>query len=150
MDIVKPAVRSRMMAGIRNKHTKPEIVVRHLLHGSGFRYRLHQSRLPGAPDIVLAKYRTAVFVHGCFWHQHRGCRLAKMPSSNVEFWEKKLHGNRARDQRHVDQLRASGWRVLTVWECVTRDPAQWPSLAEHMAAFIRGTQQVAEFPDTPL
>ena len=120
MDVVSRATRSRMMAGIGPRHTKPERVVRHALTRAGFRYRLHRKDLPGAPDVVLPGRRLAIFVHGCFWHRHAGCRLAKLPSTNREFWATKLERNAERDRRAVEALLSNGWRVLTVWECATR------------------------------
>jgi DNA mismatch endonuclease, patch repair protein len=116
-DVVDPATRSRMMAGIKGKNTKPELLVRRYLHGCGLRYRLHVRELPGKPDLVFPKYKTVVFVHGCFWHQHPRCKFAVMPASNVEFWKQKLGANRERDQRNKRKLRALGWRVLIAWEC---------------------------------
>lgn len=106
-----------MMAGIRGKDTKPELAVRRAVHARGLRYRLHATRLPGKPDLVFSKYRAAVFVHGCFWHRHEGCRLAYRPKSREEFWEKKLTGNSERDQRNQRLLMEMGWRVYVVWEC---------------------------------
>jgi DNA mismatch endonuclease (patch repair protein) len=116
-DIVTPETRSRMMSGIRGRDTKPELAVRQFLHSRGFRYRLHARELPGRPDIVLPRYRTVVFVHGCFWHRHEGCRLAYTPKSHRKFWLTKLEGNAERDVRVQRQLRDLGWRVETVWEC---------------------------------
>jgi DNA mismatch endonuclease, patch repair protein len=121
VDIVDRRTRSRMMSGIRGKNTRPEITVRKYLHSKGFRYRLHGKRLPGRPDLVLAKYRTAVFVHGCFWHQHPGCKYAYKPKSNRDFWRKKLASNIRRDKENQKQLRKLGWRVYLVWECRLRD-----------------------------
>lgn len=118
-DIVNKATRSRMMSGIRGKDTKPEMIVRRFLHHAGFRYRLHMKDLPGKPDIVLPKYRTVIFVHGCFWHRHPGCPLAATPKSNEKFWRDKLDGNVERDQRNVSALEDVGWRVFVVWECET-------------------------------
>ena len=120
VDVVAPATRSRMMAGIRAKNTKPELLVRKYLHGRGLRFRLHVKTLPGKPDIVLPKYRAVVFVHGCFWHQHPNCKLAATPSSRPDFWIKKLTQNAARDRFQVNALRESGWRSLIVWECELR------------------------------
>jgi DNA mismatch endonuclease (patch repair protein) len=106
-----------MMRGIRGRDTGPELTVRRYLHARGFRFRLHGRELPGSPDVVLPKYRTVVFVHGCFWHRHPGCRLAYRPKSRQEFWEAKLETNVARDARDQERLRAQGWRVLVVWGC---------------------------------
>jgi len=105
------------MAAIRGKNTKPELTVRRFLHALGFRFRLHSTSLPGRPDIVLPKHRTAVFVHGCFWHHHANCRLATTPASNRRFWREKLMGNRRRDRRKAEALRTAGWKVLTIWQC---------------------------------
>jgi DNA mismatch endonuclease, patch repair protein len=120
-DIVDQATRSRMMSGIRGKDTKPELEVRRFLHRLGFRYRIHDKHLPGHPDIVLPRYRTVVFVHGCFWHQHPGCKLAAKPGTNAEFWRDKLRGNVERDARSIQRLSELGWRSVTVWECETGD-----------------------------
>ncbi|HJP89175.1 MAG TPA: very short patch repair endonuclease [Candidatus Limnocylindrales bacterium] len=116
-DVVSPETRSRMMAAIRGKDTKPELAVRRELHRSGLRYRLHVRDLPGRPDIVLPRHRTVVFVHGCFWHRHEGCRYAYTPKSRQEFWSAKLNGNAERDARDRQRLRDLGWRVEVVWEC---------------------------------
>jgi DNA mismatch endonuclease (patch repair protein) len=107
------------MAAIRGKDTQPELIVRRGLHKAGFRFRLHVRALPGAPDIVLPKYGTVIFVHGCFWHVH-GCANSVAPKTRVDFWHSKLAGNKARDVRHQRQLRRLGWRVITVWECQLR------------------------------
>jgi len=120
-DIVNKATRSRMMSGIRGKNTKPEMVVRRFLHRRGLRFRLHDSRLPGRPDIVLPRYKAVVDVHGCFWHQHPGCRFAYMPTSNTKFWRDKLGGNALRDARNREALTRLGWRVFVVWECQAAD-----------------------------
>lgn len=109
------------MSRIRGCDTLPELRVRSLLHRLGFRFSLRRKELPGKPDIVLPARRAIVFVHGCFWHQHQGCRNATMPSTRRSFWEDKLKGNVARDERNVDALRSLGWRVLTVWECELED-----------------------------
>jgi DNA mismatch endonuclease (patch repair protein) len=120
-DIVDKATRSRMMAGIRNRDTTPERVVRQELYRLGIRYRLHNGKLPGRPDIVIGRLRTVIFVHGCFWHRHPDCRMAYTPKSNVEFWLTKLEGNAARDARNQARLVEQGWRVIVIWECETRD-----------------------------
>lgn len=123
-DVHTPEQRSRNMAAIRSANTAPEIKVRRLLHARGFRFRLHRGDLPGKPDIVLPRYRTAIFVHGCFWHRH-SCRYgAPRPSTNAQFWNQKLGSNVERDRRNCRALREAGWHVITVWECETRDEGQ--------------------------
>lgn len=116
-DIVSKAKRSAMMSGIRGKNTKPEILVRRLLHGMGFRFRLHRKDLPGKPDIVLPKWRTVVFVNGCYWHGHADCDLFRLPKSRTEFWQDKIDGNRVRDQRNYSALKQAGWKTVVIWEC---------------------------------
>lgn len=120
MDIVDQRTRSRMMAGIKGKDTKPEMVVRRYLHACGYRFRLHRKDLPGKPDIVLAKLKTCIFVHGCFWHRHIGCRYATTPKTREDFWNDKFRANVARDLRAIQALEDAGWRVLIVWECEIR------------------------------
>ncbi|MGH1448805.1 MAG: very short patch repair endonuclease [Pseudomonadaceae bacterium] len=117
MDIVDQPTRSRMMAGIKGKDTKPEMAVRRYLHACGYRFRLHRKDLPGKPDIVLAKLKTCIFVHGCFWHRHIGCRYATTPKTRQNFWSEKFRATVARDLRAVQALEDAGWRVLIVWEC---------------------------------
>ncbi len=109
-----------MMSGIRGKDTKPEMLVRRFLHAHGYRYRLHRKDLPGKPDIVLSRLRVCIFVHGCFWHHHPGCRFAVLPKSRPEFWEAKLLANAARDQRVIKSLNEAKWRTFVVWECELR------------------------------
>lgn len=122
-DILTPQVRSRVMSRIRGKDTQPEMHVRREVWRSGFRFRLHAKDLPGKPDLALAKYRLAVFVHGCFWHQH-GCARSKRPSSNREFWNLKLERNKARDRRNVVELKKRGWKVRTIWECRLKEDTE--------------------------
>jgi DNA mismatch endonuclease (patch repair protein) len=110
-----------MMAGIKGANTKPERLVRSFLHRHGLRFRLHGKGLPGKPDLVLARHRAAVFVHGCFWHRHPGCKYAYNPKSNPDFWQKKFQENVRRDERKEEELRRAGWRVFIIWECQTRD-----------------------------
>ncbi len=105
------------MALVRNRDTKPELTVRRLVHGMGYRYALHSSDLPGKPDLVLRSRGKVIFIHGCFWHRHTNCSLARMPKSRLEFWKPKLEGNRVRDARNKRALWRAGWRVLTIWEC---------------------------------
>ncbi|WP_083329911.1 very short patch repair endonuclease [Pseudomonas argentinensis] len=109
------------MRAVRRQNTAPEIRVRSVLHRVGLRFRIHQKNLPGSPDIVLAKHKTVVFVHGCFWHRHPGCRYATTPKTRQEFWIPKFDANIKRDARKEAQLRELGWRVLVVWECETKD-----------------------------
>jgi DNA mismatch endonuclease, patch repair protein len=116
---VTPAVRSRMMAGIKGRDTKPEMILRRGLHGKGFRFRLHARHLPGKPDMVFPKHRAVIFANGCFWHGH-DCPLFRWPSTRVEFWKEKITGNRDRDSRVQSNLLLTGWRVLTVWECALK------------------------------
>ena len=123
-DVHSRETRSRNMAAIRSANTKPEVRVRSALHALGFRFRLHRKDLPGRPDIVLPKYRTVLFVHGCFWHCHR-CRYGSVvPATRAEFWAAKRQGNVDRDRRSARALRRLGWRVLVVWECEVRNDAQ--------------------------
>lgn len=119
------------MSRIRAENTKPEKAVRRALHGMGYRFRLHRRDLPGSPDIVLPKHRTVVFVHGCFWHRHSGCRLAYVPRSRVAFWMKKFAGTLERDRRALSRLRRESWRALVVWECQTTSHTR---LAARLAA----------------
>jgi len=120
-DIVDRATRSRMMSGIRGRDTKPEVIVRKYLHAHGLRYRIAPKNLPGKPDIVLPKYGTVVFVHGCFWHRHPGCRSTTNPATNPAFWRAKFAANVSRDRRTILQLRKLGWRVIVVWSCSLGD-----------------------------
>ena len=123
IDVVDQKTRSRMMSRIRGKDTRPEMLVRSGLHRLGFRFRLHARNLPGSPDLVLKRYRAVVFVHGCYWHRHEGCRYATTPATRREFWLEKFRANVARDRRHQQKLREAGWRVFVVWECaLRRDP----------------------------
>lgn len=124
-----------MMAGIRGRDTQPERLVRSGLHRAGLRFRLHAARLPGRPDLVLARHRVVVFVHGCYWHRHEGCRLTTTPGTRTEFWATKFEQNVIRDQRNEFALCADGWRVAIVWECGLRDAA--PATLAHLVHWIR-------------
>jgi len=119
-DTVSPEKRKIIMSRVRGKDTKPEMAVRRWLHAHGFRFRLHRRDLPGSPDIVLPKYRTVIFVNGCFWHRHLGCPRTTTPKTRKDFWEKKFQANISRDIANEDRLRRLGWRVLIVWECRTK------------------------------
>ena len=132
-DTVSPETRSRIMARVKSKGMKPEMQVRRLLHGLGYRYRLHRSDLPGRPDLVFPSRRKVVFVNGCFWHRHDGCPRVRIPATNRDYWVAKLGRNHARDVRNVALLREQGWDVLTVWECQLRD---LPTATEQVIAFL--------------
>jgi len=138
MDTVSKEIRSRMMAAIKGKDTKPELAVRRALHARGFRFRLHAKNVPGRPDIMLRKHRAIVFVHGCFWHRHAGCRHATTPSSRQEYWQKKFEANVARDSAVRSALLEAGWRVATVWTCALRTPEHVESSTDRLAAWLLG------------
>jgi len=143
VDVVDRATRSRMMSGIRGKDTRPELIVRSYLHRAGLRFRLH-AKLPGKPDLVLPKYRTIVFVHGCFWHRHAGCRYATVPTNNAAFWKEKFASNVQRDAKVKAQLEEMGWRVLVVWSCQLseRDLAQLATTVKLSASRGRANGKV--------
>ncbi len=123
-DIVDTKTRSRIMAAIGGKNTKPELTLRKALHSKGFRYRLHARDVYGKPDLLLRKYNAVIFVHGCFWHRHSGCRYSSLPVTNREFWENKLNSNVERDEKVLKELLESGWRVAKIWECALRTQAE--------------------------
>lgn len=134
MDTLTPSERSARMARVRSKDTKPEWTVRRIVHRLGFRYRLHDGRLPGRPDMVFPSRRKVIFVHGCFWHRHGSrCVLTRLPKSKLEFWRPKLEQNHRRDRKNVGLLRAAGWDVLVVWECELQDAT---SLADRVTGFL--------------
>lgn len=135
-DIVDQKTRSRMMSGIKGANTKPELSLRRALHALGFRFRLHSSKLYGRPDLVLAKHHLVIFVHGCFWHRHEGCRYSTSPSTRKEFWQEKFKANVARDRAVQATLLGQGWRVATVWECALRKPDQVISSTEVLSAWL--------------
>lgn len=124
MDTLSKKERSEIMGRVHGKDTRPEMLVRRLVHSLGYRYRLHRKDLPGKPDIVFSGRRKVIFVNGCFWHRHEGCALARMPKSRVDFWKQKLETNKTRDARDIKALHETGWAVLTVWECQLRDIAK--------------------------
>lgn len=121
VDTISADKRSHIMSLVKGKNTRPEMLVRRLVHSAGFRYRLHDAKLPGKPDLVFSRKRKVIFVHGCFWHRHEGCALARIPKSNREFWLTKLEGNKVRDEKNVRKLHDAGWETLVVWECELRD-----------------------------
>lgn len=123
-DVLTPKQRKYCMSRIRGTNTRPELLVRRLVHALGYRYRLHVRTLPGCPDLVLPRHKKVIFVHGCFWHRHR-CKYGRpQPQTNAAFWERKLLGNVQRDKRNLLALRRAGWRILTIWECQTRNSQQ--------------------------
>lgn len=143
-DVVDSATRSRMMSGIRGRNTKPEILIRSLLHRHGFRFRLHARDLPGKPDIVLPRYHAVIFVHGCFWHGHN-CPLFKWPGTRPDFWRDKIGRNRANDHKASEALLASGWRVGIVWECATRGARKnIEGVAQSLAGWLPGSAPYIE------
>lgn len=146
-DIVSSATRSRMMSGIRGRDTKPEIQLRQMLHRAGFRFRLQVRTLPGCPDIVLPRYRAAVFAHGCFWHGH-SCHLFRLPATRANFWAAKIARNRTHDNRALAGLSSAGWRTATVWECALkgRDRLDPDTLRQLLTFWIRSEEPILEIP----
>lgn len=135
IDTLTPAARSERMSRIHGKDTQPEMKVRRLAHGMGYRYRLHRKDLPGRPDLVFSSRRKVIFVHGCFWHRHPDarCKLARLPKSNLSFWQSKLEGNRTRDLENQKKLVEDGWQVLVLWECELRDDS---NLGQRIRGFL--------------
>lgn len=137
-DFLTKAQRSERMSRIRGRDTKPEIVLRKLLHARGLRYRLHRADLPGKPDLVFVRYKAVVFVHGCFWHRHEGCSIATTPKSNAEFWLEKFERNTRRDRRNIQALHDLGWCVYIVWECELTSARKAEATAARIASSIVG------------
>lgn len=133
VDSLNPEERSQIMARVRSKNSRPELAVRKIVFALGYRYRLHARALPGCPDLVFRPKRKVIFVHGCFWHRHANCALARMPKSRIDFWTTKLEGNRNRDKRSKRALVREGWKVLTIWECQLADAAR---LATRIRRFL--------------
>lgn len=144
VDVVSPEDRSRMMAGIKGKNSRPEQLVRRLLFASGYRFRLHRRDLPGSPDIVMPGRMVAIFVHGCFWHMHQDCRYAKLPATRPDFWRAKLIANVKRDRLVIEALNALGWRLLCVWECATRQAKTDNGLQNALRLWIEGDSPFGE------
>lgn len=143
-DIVSTEVRSRMMASIKGRDTKPEIVVRRYLHARGFRFRLHSKDLPGKPDIVLPKWNAVVLIQGCFWHGHVGCPYFRIPGTRTEFWREKIDANARRDACNEKALRSRGWRIAVIWECALKNDA--PKSLEELGRFLRSDDVQLERP----
>lgn len=135
MDTLSESARSERMSRVRGKDTKVELRARHLVYSLGYRYRLHRHDLPGCPDMAFMGRKKAIFVHGCFWHRHDHCSLARLPKSRLEFWVPKLESNKQRDQAVQAQLRAMGWEVMVIWECQLKDTK---ALSEHIEEFMEG------------
>lgn len=144
-DVVTPEARSRMMAGIRGKDTRPELMIRSALHRAGFRFRLHHGKLPGKPDLVLPKYHAAVFVHGCFWHGH-DCHLFRWPATREAFWQEKIGKNIARDNQQMVALTGAGWRVAVIWECALKGRTRlpFPDIVETLGLWLKSDEKVLE------
>jgi DNA mismatch endonuclease, patch repair protein len=134
-DKLSPERRSENMRRIKSKGMKPELAVRSLVHSLGYRFWLHRRDLPGKPDLVFPKYRKVVFVHGCFWHQHPGCREGRLPSSNRGYWEEKLRRNQERDAKQIEQLKTMGWEVMVIWECEAKNAEE---LINKLRLFLNG------------
>ena len=147
LDKLTPSQRHCCMSRIRGKNTKPEILVRKGLHARGFRFRLHNKKLPGSPDVVLPKYGVAIMVNGCFWHGHKGCRYATKPKTNVEFWETKIARNRHRDEVTTAHLEALGWTVITIWECELRTSSQLDDRLNTLTEEIRRAYETKRIKD---
>jgi len=139
-----------MMAGIRGKDTKPEMVLRRALHARGFRYRLHGKGVPGRPDLILAKHRAVIFVHGCFWHRHEGCLYATTPATRPEFWAEKFAANVRRDRAAHDALAADGWRVATIWECALRKREKIQPAVARVSEWLLSESRRLEIGETDL
>lgn len=145
IDVVSEKTRSLMMSGIKSKNTKPEMLVRKALFAEGYRFRLHRKDLPGSPDVVLPSRKLAIFVNGCFWHGHTGCKLAKVPATRPEFWRAKLERNRSRDFEAIGALEKLGWRVLVVWECFIRQQTNYLDLGSAISKWIESERISGEF-----
>ena len=146
VDVVNPETRSRMMSAIRGANTKPELNVRRRLHAAGFRYGLHRKDLPGRPDLVMPRHDAVIFVHGCYWHRHPGCRLATTPSTRTDFWTAKFTANQERDRRNIAELRDRGWRVAIVWECEVRTATDADEAVSELIAWLLSDRDQVEIP----
>ena len=144
-DIMTPEQRSRCMAAVKGKDTKPEMIVRKYLFSRGLRYRVNNRKLPGSPDIVLKKYKTVIFVDGCFWHGHEGCKYSRLPKSNVDFWRHKIAMNIARDYANNVDLRLAGWRVIRIWECEIKTKAKREETLQHLYAKITQPSDIGHY-----
>lgn len=148
-DVMTPEQRSRCMAAIKGKDTKPEMIVRKYLFSRGLRYRVNNRKLPGSPDIVLKKYKTAVFIDGCFWHGHEGCKYYRLPKTNADFWRHKIVMNIARDYANGVDLRLAGWKVIRIWECEIRTKAKRKETLERLYSEITRADQKQNTYESP-
>ena len=144
-DVLTPEQRSRCMAAVKGKDTKPEMIVRKYLFSKGLRYRINDRRLPGSPDIVLKKYKSVVFVDGCFWHGHEGCKFFRLPKSNIDFWRHKIAMNKARDYSNNVDLKLAGWKVIRIWECEIRTKAKREEVLQHLYASITQSSDIGHY-----
>jgi DNA mismatch endonuclease (patch repair protein) len=149
-DIVDQPTRSRMMAAIKGRNTKPELATRRALHSRGFRFRLCVKNIPGRPDLVFPKFKAVIFVHGCFWHRHEGCKYCTTPSTRPDFWQSKFRQNIARDCTVRATLLSSGWRVSIAWECALRTPEQIETAADLLSSWLRGDAAEFEIGETQI
>ena len=140
-DTVSPKRRSEIMSNVKGKHTKPEIIVRKFLHAKGFRFRLHSSKLPGKPDLILKKYKTIIFINGCFWHGHENCRIYVMPKTNVDFWREKIDKNMFRDRIIINNLKEMGWNVIILWECTLKKTKREETLNNLVEKIMSNSQK---------
>lgn len=147
-DVVDAQTRSRMMSGIRGRNTRPELALRRALHRLGLRYRIHVRSLSGNPDLVFPRFNAALFVHGCFWHQHRGCRYATTPATRRDFWQQKFRQNEERDQKVKRDLHENGWRIGTIWECALKQGGE-QQVAAQVAAWLESAEPSLEIPKEP-
>lgn len=150
MDTVDKETRSRIMSRNRHKDTGPELHLRSVLHRAGLRYKLYDKNLPGKPDLVLPRFRTAVFVHGCYWHSH-GCNRSSIPKSHTDYWKTKLNRNKERDVRNIALLRELDWRAMIIWECslVGKNAIEPNELAEFVCSWLHGSGKIVEVPEKP-
>jgi len=147
MDIVDKQTRSRMMANIKGKNTKPEMTIRSLLHRQDFRFRIHDKSLPRTPDLVFRKYKAVIFVHGCYWHRHESCKLTSTPKQNKKFWANKFNTTVVRDGVVYFNLKKLGWRVAIIWECAIRDKDHLPVHINTLADWLKSESEYIEIPE---
>ena len=143
-DFMSQEQRSRAMSKVRGSNTKPEKAIRSYLHAKGFRFRLHCANLPGKPDIVLKKYNAVIFVHGCFWHNHRGCKKATFPETRKEFWKQKIGNTVLRDRTNIQHLTDSNWRIAIIWECTTKNKLVLKNALENLTSWLLGDSKFFE------